>query len=354
MTAEPEVTPLLDETLSGLALPPEGVPTAVRSLASGSRTLKCQHFGGIRQSTGEKLLDAVYQGLLNHEVHGALEELQNGLNQVRDAMFIDQWNRFVERHCLRHPLRKLLHQDPFTRHAFSCPRGCSGDAFLLDFLYGLNTPFPNVSSLGKAVFEFEYQTRSAQSVRLRRAFLAGEIDATAQRSPSAQIMAVCAGHLREVSLSRAVPEGRVGRLLALENDPVSLSLIKAQQKDTKSIQPVEGSIKTLLKHNCSIGQFDFIYAVGLFDYLPSSIAQRLTSAVFDHLKPGGQFLFANFLPTQPERGYMEAFMDWWIVRRNESELWDLVCEINPSSIGAYQIWPDPCSCFSYCQLAKTE
>ena len=36
--------------------------------------------------------------------------------------------------CLRHPLRALLHQDPFTYRAFSKPRGYSGDAVLLDLV----------------------------------------------------------------------------------------------------------------------------------------------------------------------------------------------------------------------------
>ena len=39
--------------------------------------------------------------------------------------------------CLNHPIRDLLHQDPFTYRAFAKPRGYAGDAVMMDYIYGL-------------------------------------------------------------------------------------------------------------------------------------------------------------------------------------------------------------------------
>ncbi len=41
---------------------------------------------------------------------------------------------------------------------------------------------------------------------------------------------------------------------------------------------------------------------------------------------GGMLLIANFTPDSHGRGYMEAFMDWQLIYRDESQLYSLAAE----------------------------
>src|SRR5262249_8660423 len=69
-----------------------------------------------------------------------------------------------------------------------------------------------------------------------------------------------------------------------------------------------------------LGPFDFVYATGLFDYLPLAAAQRLTWTMFQMLRPRGRLLVANFLPGILDVGYMESFMDWKLIYRDRRDM----------------------------------
>ena len=65
---------------------------------------------------------------------------------------------------------------------------------------------------------------SAKAVRYRRRLLAGLIDRVAKRG-SAGVLAIAAGHLREVELSSAVQSGALREFVALDQDENSLALV---------------------------------------------------------------------------------------------------------------------------------
>ena len=86
------------------------------------------------------------------------------------------------------------------------------------------------------------------------------------------------------------------------------------------------SIKRLLRDGSlfgPFGKFDLIYSAGLYDYLPDGLARRLTARLLQMLRPSGRLVIANFVPGGSGRGYMELFMDWTLVLRNEAAMRDL-------------------------------
>src|SRR5690242_9529003 len=144
------------------------------------------------------------------------------------TIFLPTWNTAVwksrpmadyARATLDHPLRGLLHQDPFTYRAFSKPRGYAGDAVMMDYNYGLGearTAAREATLLGRAILQYMDTRPSAQAVRYRRRLLAALIDRIARRG-GASVLAIAAGHLREVELSRAVQSGALLEFVALRS-----------------------------------------------------------------------------------------------------------------------------------------
>lgn len=274
-------------------------------------------------TSGLRILTESHQHLQNVEtVESGMELLFNGLRIKRQEWSQETWQQFRNEICLSHPIRKILHQDPITYRSFSKPRGYAGDAGLLDYLYrhtSADERLKGASPVGRAISEYMLSCPSAESVRWRRKLLANLIDETSARVPAAEILSVASGHLREARDSRAVQNNLIKRLVAFDQDGECLNAIKAEQ-DSTAIQCIRGSVKELILGKLELGEFDFIYSAGLYDYLNDTAARLLSEVLFKMLKRDGRLLIANFLPNNKECGYMEAFMDWELLYRTKAQL----------------------------------
>lgn len=284
-------------------------------------------------------LDHVYEELAGREdLYESMDALHRGLNALRQAFAPEVWRRFCREVARKHPLRTFLHQCPFTRHGFERPRGYPGDAALIDFIY-MDRAADELHA-GREIYRYIHQQPSPRSVRERRVLLAREIDKTAQRVPGgSRILSVACGHLREVDLARAVAEHRIGELIAFDQDPVSLAEVTRHQPPA-IVKPVCGSIRALLTGKTGFSDMDFVYSAGLYDYLAENVATRLTGLLFKMLRPGGQLLVANFAELPPEAGYMESFMDWWLIYRDESQVEAFMGEVPQEDIGSMHLYRD--------------
>ena len=216
----------------------------------------------------------------------------------------------------------LLH-DPFTRWSFEKPRGYSGDAHLLDFIYlhpSVEEEIASASALGRRLYDCTKVSQSSDAVRERRDVLARMVDDISERTGGkTEILTIAAGHLREALSSDALQSGRVKRWVALDQDPLSVGSMIRDFRGTR-VEPLDGSVKGILKGIYKLGSFDFVYAAGLYDYLPDGVAIRLTRKCLDMLKPGGTFLFANFSDELVDDAYMEAFMKWSLLLRSRGDV----------------------------------
>jgi SAM-dependent methyltransferase len=228
-----------------------------------------------------------------------------------------------------HPVSSFLLQDPLTRWSFEKPRGYSGDAYLLDFIYehqSVAAQVKEASPLGTEVYNFTRAAPSAVAVRERRDILASHVDATAEKTNDAEILAIAAGHLREAERSQALQSGKLKRWVALDQDPVSVGTVSSAYHGS-CIEAINGSVRTILGRAQKLGTFDFIYAAGLYDYLAESVAVRLTERCLQMLKPGGKFLLANFARDIGVEGYMETFMNWPLIWRTDEDVQSIVDKV---------------------------
>src|SRR5262245_2426259 len=222
----------------------------------------------------EPALDSVHEQLQNGLISFGLDDLFQDL-QARREEDAETWQMYA-RSCLDHPVRNLLHQDPFTYRAFSKPRGYAGDAVMMDYIYGLGETAQaarHATPLGRAIFQYMDTRPSACGVRYRRRLIANLIDRTAARG-GARVLALAAGHLREVELSNAVGAGAIQDFVALDQDEASIAVI-ARDYAHLGVRTIEGSVRQILAGKVNPGQFDFVYAAGLFDYLSHPVASAL-------------------------------------------------------------------------------
>lgn len=223
-----------------------------------------------------------------------------------------------------HSSAEIMQQCPFTKWSFDKPRGYSGDATLIDFIYqhpAIAEEVAKTTPLGRDIFGYTINAPGPVAVRERRDILTKFVDETADRvGPDAEILAIAAGHLREAETSKALHESRLKRWIALDQDPLSIGSIATQFSGTR-VEPIDGSVRGLLARKHQVGSFDLIYAAGLYDYLSDKVAIRLTQLCMEMLKPGGTFLFANFSDEMADDGYMESYMNWELLQRSEADMW---------------------------------
>ena len=255
----------------------------------------------------------------------AVRWLIGQLHEIRQKFGAVVWQRLIP-HIQAHRSAELLQQCPFTRWSVEKPRGYSGDAGLIDFIYKHPAAAAEVAKstpLGLEIFEYTINAPGPVAVRERRDILTRYVDQTAARvGLDTEVLAIAAGHLREAEASVALSEGRLKRWVALDQDPQSIGSVLRQFRGT-AVEPVGGSVRGLLARKHKLGTFDLVYAAGLYDYLADKVALRLTSICLEMLKPGGVFLFANFSDEMADDGYMESFMHWELIQRSEAEMWRL-------------------------------
>ncbi|WP_139806305.1 class I SAM-dependent methyltransferase [Deinococcus hopiensis] len=261
------------------------------------------------------LLNSSYEKILDGAYNQSVDDLAMGLNIIRSSCSDSLWKTIIKPLALGHPIKGLLHQCPYTIRAFDKPRGYAGDAVMLDFIYE-GVPPIDTTEIGRRIFSCTTRNTNGLSVIHRREHLAKIIDKVAVNIDRPDILSISCGHMREIELSSAYQNGELGSVTALDSDPHNLAIIKSFHG--QKIEVASRSIRALL-NNQDLKTYDFIYTAGLYDYIPTSLANRLTRSLFNILKPGGKLLYANFTPNNLGRGYMETYMDWKLILRTQSE-----------------------------------
>jgi hypothetical protein len=298
-------------------------------------------------------LQAVFEDISRGRIAAALEDLFDDLSGRREDSS-EEWSEFA-RECLDHPLRRLLHQDPFTYRAFSKPRGYAGDAVMMDYIYGLgeaSTAVRDATPLGRAILAHMSTRPSACAVRYRRRLLADLIDRTAARGGDT-VFALAAGHLREVELSGAVQNGQITNFVAMDQDTASLAVV-ARDYAQLGISAVSGSVRHILSGKAKPGTFDFVYAAGLFDYLSAPVATALTCKLFEMTRPGGMLLIPNFKTGARDTGYMESFMDWHLIYRNHDDMRALAAAPPAAAVAEFQVFDDDDDTITFLLVSKAQ
>lgn len=312
--------------------------------AIGGRLVRTQRQQPARPTTVQHALDTALSLYRDRDPNSAMRAarlLRDTIGDAhREAPSPEAWRNLIESTVRPHPAFPHVLEDPFIHRCYSKPRGYAGDAELLDFIYHHPAARPAIEAAtpgGRASTVFTTNAPGPRAVRNRAWLLAEEIDRTCHRAGegNAEFLSLACGHLREAALSRALAERRHRRFLALDQDTESLAVVRGHAGPL-GVDARAGSVKTVIAARPGgggeLGQFDFVYAAGLYDYLNDKVAARLLQALFALAKPGGgKVWIANFLPGIDDVGFMEACMDWWLIYRDEDDMQRLADQALPQA-----------------------
>lgn len=138
-----------------------------------------------------------------------------------------------------------------------------------------------------------------------------------------------------------LPQAVQFTLIDQDYDALSLAYEKTYPETIRlhgksSVNCLHTSFGQLLKAGELFGKLapqDFIYTVGLIDYLTARRAKALVTSLYQHLAPGGTLIVGNMMKTRIGNLWpMEFLCDWNIIYRDHAEMAALAADAEGAEV----------------------
>ena len=264
-----------------------------------------------------------------------LEQLVEGYTQVEH----EQHGFYFRRQVWSFILASAL-----LRRTNLKPRGYSGDSEMMRMIYK-NEELGD-STFSKLMHKHPIEHPAAEAVRNRRKLIA---ESLAQQRKSdhipageqLKVLSVACGPAFELNnILKSKADCERYEFTLFDQDPLALDeavqLVAQIEKKLDArikVEYVQASVRTMMTTRRLIkklGNFDFIYSMGLFDYLTPPVAAAVFRNLYQLLQPGGELIIGNFHVSSTSRVYMEYWNDWVLYYRLEEDLLELVKGLSPA------------------------
>lgn len=229
-------------------------------------------------------------------------------------------------------------QAPCIRRAYEKPLGYAGDFGVMDFGYR-NLP-EGETEMGRMLHGWlSTAYRGSTAVRARRRWILQEMQRHAHRTVGLwRGMSLASGSSWE--LRDMVHESFLvarAKMTCLDQDPRAL---KVAEEGLRAVEATYGrrlnarfvrqSVREVIRGGVAdLPLQDFVYSLGLYDYLPTAPARLLTGVLASQLRPGGRLVVGNYLIDHDTQAPLELIMDWYLIGRSPDQILALAAELGP-------------------------
>jgi len=273
------------------------------------------------------------------------------IESCRKALKFDEWKNFVSKNYILKKWQYFLTADPYTRWGLQKPRGYAGDATLMDFAYGhssIEIHIRDVDNTGKQLYQVTASAPQSQSARLRVHFIAEQIKQFCLENEKVSIASYASGHGRELEFLSDDTQEVIQHFFAIDSDQNSIE----ELKNVRTNYPIEGICKNALRVKFEKSdRANFVYSLGLFDYLDDRSAKKILENMWSSVAPGGKLVVANLAHNAANIAYCEAVMDWWMITRSSSDMLELAKFVTELGyVKCYNV--HRLGCFYYLEIFK--
>ena len=314
---------------------------------------------------GRELIHDLEQRALEH-LRGPWNEIRElavraAMPFVNDLRTIKKTKEYTET-----LITPLLLQSPVIHRSYTKPLGYAGDYNTMRLIYHNALEGPTVFS--RVFHKLACEEPLARGVRIRKELVkelqGKEYDRLiAEGSPDEVFRAtsVGCGPAQELAEFMAGREGWQRRAVWTLIDPEEQALSHAYRKVYPFIS--KNNDKLALRCKCmAFSRFlrdpeavlarelqHFIYAAGLFDYLPRHLATELISVLYSRLTPGGLLAVGNAKTPNRHFWFGEFVLDWTLLYRTEAEMIELTAELEGAEV---QVTTDDSGAYHFVLIRK--
>lgn len=259
--------------------------------------------------------------------------LTRAAGQVCAPMLRDRVTLLAAKACTEALLTPLMMAAPLLHRSYHKPLGYPGDFTIMLHIY--KDTFEGETAFGRVFHKLACEDPLALGVRTRKKLLKelmiGEYARRLAEGQTLRALSLGCGSAREVvEFVNELPEAPKGaRWTLIDQEEKALSM--AYHDVLRGIQARGGgssaqclflSFEQLIRDPLAIrgeGQ-DFVYCVGMFDYLPKRRAQSLVQALYERVAPGGLLAIANASGPNEHFWQAELVLDWSLIYRDQATL----------------------------------
>lgn len=227
------------------------------------------------------------------------------------------------------------------------PRGYAGDYEMMKMIY--ENDYAGASIFSKLMHKYPLEVEAARAVRNRRMIIpqmvAEAVDRAPLKRPFRILSLACGPAVEAADFFRSEEDAARIELTLADQDEDALFAARQQIEGVEKrigrkvkARYINDSVRTMLRKNDlshSWGDYDFVYSMGLFDYLTPPVARAVTSKVFQLLRPAGQLVIGNFHRQCPDREFLEYWLDWVLYYRSEEEFLELTESLDCSACSVF-------------------
>ena len=270
-----------------------------------------------------------------------------------EAALVDPELAPAHRSFAQAAIHPLILRAPFVYRTFAKPLGYAGDYEMVNQI--LSDPLQGPSTYFQLVNYMFLQAGVAVAHRNRIDILHNRLNKLAefavQEGRTMRVLNVGCGPAVEIQrFLRESPHS--DRLEFVLVDFSEETLEYTRQQLEKASQASGRTVKLKLQHE-SVNQllkratrsllitpeerFDFVYCAGLFDYLTDKVCTRLVEYFLSRCHAGARILVTNVHSSNPERNWMEHFLEWYLIYRDEAGL----VRAMPKGLEVRETYTDP-------------
>ena len=281
----------------------------------------------------DNIKESIQKAILDSEGKKFMLYLDQKITELKEV--VSSYNKEEhERHgfYFRKQLWDFIMCSPFMRRAVLRPRGYAGDSKMMSMIY--KNAYQGNSTFSKVMHKHPIEHPAAQAVRNRRELISNKLKSIGETGKQSgkriTTLSVACGpgyEIRDILLTPKDCDRYHFTLLDQDKNALheAAELISKKEKrfnNNIKVDYINESVRSILgtpELEKKWGRFDFIYSMGLFDYLTPPVAKSVIHKLFQLLEPGGELIVGNFHVSNPSKIYMEYWLSWVLYHRREDE-----------------------------------
>ncbi|HEX6242759.1 MAG TPA: PilZ domain-containing protein [Polyangiales bacterium] len=232
-------------------------------------------------------------------------------------------------------LTPLLLGAPVHRRAYQKPLGYPGDYQVM--LYSYANDYEGETAFDQVFHKLAVEHPLSNGIRTRKDYIVGHMQREHERALAAgdedfRVTSLGCGTAHEVCeyiRARGSWSGKAAwTLIDQEEETLSIAYRDSHRALVENhargeLSCLNLSFSQLLSDNNLLANTppqDFVYSVGLFDYLREHSAQALVARLYERLKPGGLLAIGNAISPNVHFWALEFLLDWTLLYRTKAQM----------------------------------